>query len=347
MSSVFKNESILSPEFLPDILPFRETQIKQVAENIAPSGESKRGQNTFIFGSPGIGKTATVKFIFREFEEEYPDVKTIYINCWDFNTSIAVLSKITLELGKFVSRRGLGRDEINQRFIEALEKFGRGIVVCLDEVDQLIMKDSGALYDLLRVNQYTDTKITLVMISNNPHIFSKLESRVLSSLNKDDVEFKPYKTDEMKNILAERAKVAFSSFESAAILLAANQAVQKGGDVRVGLQCLQRGGRVAEKERESKLSAKHIRKIITDVNDPRPEILKKKIGDNEKIILDLVNKEGSVSFTELYEKYSKKVVNPVSVRMVQDYVKHLAQSKMIRVSEKKVHGKRMIYSQSE
>lgn len=340
---VFKNERVLSTEFLPEILPFRETQIKQIANNIAPLGESGKGQNTFIFGPPGIGKTATAKFIFRQFEEEFSEVKTIYINCWDFNTSIAVLSKITLDLGMFVARRGLGKDEINQKFIEALKKSKKNIVICLDEVDQLIMKDSGSLYDLLRVNQYVDNGITLVMISNNPHIFSKLESRVLSSLNKDDIEFKSYKIDEMKNILTERAKLAFKSFDNVAILLAANHAVQKGGDVRVGLQCLQKAGRFAEKKSESKLSVKHVKSVITELKDPRAQILKKKVGDNEKILVDIVNKEGSLSFTELYEKYAKKIEKPVSVRMVQDYVKHLAQSKMIKLSERKVNGKRMIY----
>ncbi len=343
-SSVFKNEGVLSPEFLPEILPFRESQIKQIASNVEPVGENRKSQNTFIFGSPGIGKTATMKFIFRKFEEEYPSVKTIYINCWDFNTSIAVMSKVTNELGMFVPRRGLGKDEINQRFVEAVGKSKKGIVVCLDEVDQLISKEHGALYSLLRVNQYTGKDITLVLISNDPHVFAKLESRVMSSLNTDEIEFRPYKIDEMKSILAERAKHAFASYDGAAILLAANQAVQRGGDVRVGLQCLQKAGRIAEKRGDKKVSAGHMKEILSELRDPRAQIIKKKIGGNEKVLVDIVNKSGSLSFMELYKKYAKNVDNPVSVRMVQDYVKHLAQSKMIKLSERKIDGKRMVYS---
>lgn len=341
---VFKNEEILSPDYLPEELPFRETQIKQVAGNIEPAGKNKKGQNTFIFGAPGIGKTATVKFIFRNLEEEYPNVKTVYINCWDFNTSIAVLSKITTDMGTFVARRGFGKDEINQKFIEALSKTRGSLVVCLDEVDQLIMKEPGALYDLLRVNQYTDRSVTLVMISNNPHILSRLESRVLSSLSSEDIEFKPYNIDEMKSILSKRAKEAFASFDSAAILLAANQAVQRGGDVRVGIQCLQKAGRLAEKKGEKKLTTACVKDAITEVKNPREQAVKKKLGEGEKLIVDIVNKSGSMSFTELYEKYAKSSENPVSVRMVQDYVKHLAQAKMVRLSERKVEGKRIIYS---
>jgi hypothetical protein len=72
--------------------------------------------------------------------------------------------------------------------------------------------------------------------------------------------------------------------------------------------------------------------------------VKKKISDNEKVLVNIVNKSGELSFLELYDKYAKSVENPVSVRMVQDYVRHLAQSKMLRLSERKVDGKRMIYS---
>lgn len=341
--SVFRNESVLSPDFLPEMLPFRETQIKQVAANIEPAAHGKKGQNTFIFGSPGIGKTATVRYVFRQMEEEYPAVKTIYINCWDFNTSIAVMSKITNDLGMFVPRRGLGKDEINERFVEAISKSKKGIVVCLDEVDQLISKEHGALYSLLRVGQYTGKDLTLVLISNDPHVFSSLESRVMSSLNSDDVEFRPYDINEMKNILSERSKAAFNSVDSAAILLAANQAVNMGGDVRIGLQCLQKAGRIAEKSGAAKLLASHLKDTIKEVKNPRSQIIKGKIGENEKAIVDIVNKTGEMSFTELYEKYSSKVEKPVSMRMVQDYVKHLAAAKMIRMSERKVEGKRMIY----
>lgn len=120
-SKIFKNEEILSTEYLPEMLPFRENQIQVLANNLLPASKGRKPQNTSLFGSPGIGKTACVKFVFREFEE-YSGIKTIYLNCWDYNTAISILSKITLEMGIFVQRRGLGKDEIMEKFIEACRK---------------------------------------------------------------------------------------------------------------------------------------------------------------------------------------------------------------------------------
>jgi cell division control protein 6 len=342
MSVLYKNEVALSPDFLPEILPFREGQIRQVASNMEPVAEGEHGQNTFVFGPPGIGKTATVRFVFRQFEEEYPGVKTIYVNCWDCNTSLSVMARIANDIGTFVPRRGWGKDEVSQKLAEALSKYRYGVVVCLDEVDQLVSKEPGALYNLLRIQSAIQP--TLIMISNDSHVLSRLETRVISSLNVEEVEFKPYSIGEMKTILTERAKLALSSFDSAAIMLAANYAVQRGGDVRVGLQCLQKAARLADRLGDSRLSASHMKDSLPKVGDARAETLKKKLNSHEKVVVGIVKKLSPVSFGELYDSYRKSVDKPSSERMFQDYVKHLAQARLIRLSDRKIGGKRIIYS---
>src|SRR2546425_6987871 len=92
-SRIFKNEEVLYPEYLPDVLPHREEQVKLLARNLTPASEGRKPQNTFVYGTPGIGKTAATKYVFREFES-YSGIKTVYINCWDFKTSLAILSQI-------------------------------------------------------------------------------------------------------------------------------------------------------------------------------------------------------------------------------------------------------------
>lgn len=92
-SSIFKNEEILSPNHLPELLPHRENQIKLLANNLLPASKGRKTQNVFIYGFPGTGKTASIKYVFREFKD-YSGIKTVYINCWDYKTATAVLSKI-------------------------------------------------------------------------------------------------------------------------------------------------------------------------------------------------------------------------------------------------------------
>ncbi|MEM5802227.1 MAG: AAA family ATPase [Candidatus Aenigmatarchaeota archaeon] len=331
---IFKNEEALSFEYLPEILPHRENQIQLIAKNIEPVARKRKPQNTFIFGPPGIGKTAVTKFVFREFEENYSNAKTIYINCWSYNTSIAILSKICEDLQIYVQRRGWAKDEILKRLIEALNKSDKGIVVALDEVDQLIFKDSNALYDLLRINQYVKNPFGLIFISNNPFIFSKVEPRIKSSLAIEEIEFKPYNLEEMKDILEERAKLAFYAFENGVILLASNHAMRKGGDVRVGLEVLMKAGRIAEEEKENKVKVEHAKKILEEVTKVKPKILEEKLNEHEKKILEILE-EKELSFRELYLKYSQSIDNPVTERMLRNYLKHLQEINLIKILKTK------------
>jgi len=333
-SKIFKNEEVLSPEYLPEILPHREQQVNHLAENLLPAAQKRIPQNTFIFGPPGTGKTATVKFVFREFEN-YSGLKTVYINCWDYKTIVAILSKISLELGGFVQRRGMSKDEILERTIEVCNKLDKGLIICLDEVDQLIFHDKSALYDLLRLNQYVKIPVGLVFISNNPFVFVNTDPRARSSLNIEEMEFKPYSLLEMKDILEERAKLAFFSFESAVILLAANHAVQSGGDVRIGLECLLKAGKFAEKEGSNKLSVSHIKAILPTVKQIKPEILKERLNLDEKIILQIVEEKKKIFTDELYEIYCKRIEFPVSERRFRDFLNHLKEIGLLKISSRK------------
>ena len=343
-SFVFKREEVLSTEHVPRLLPHREDQIKHVAKNILPASRGRKPQNTFVFGPPGIGKTAVTINVFREFEEYSDRVRTVYVNCWDFKTPTALLTKVTTEIGFFTQRRGWGKDEVMARLIESLNKTNKGLIVALDEVDQL-RKD--ALYDLLRLNQYVKNPIGIIFISNYQHVFSDVEPRIRSSLAIEEAEFKPYTIAEMKDILTARARDAFRSFEPAAVMLCANHAVQKGGDVRVGLQCLQKAGRDAERDKAKKLGVKHVKAILKSVKEAKPQVLKEKVSEHEKMLLGVLSTTKKMSAGDVYKKYSelakKKGKEPVSDRAVRDFIMHLKDTGLIEVTEKKVGKSRLIW----
>jgi len=329
-SKIFKKEDVLSPEYLPEMLPFRENKVKQVADNLLPAASNRKPQNTFLFGPPGIGKTASARFVFREFED-FSRIKAIYINCWDYRTASAVLAKIAIDMGMFVPRKGIGKDEVLEKVIETCKKTNKGFVVCLDEVDQL---EQEALYDLLRINQYVATPFGLVFISNNPHVFMDCEPRIRSSLDVVEVEFEPYSLDEMKKILDERVKYSFNNVEQGVVLLCANHAVKNGGDVRIGLQCLMKAGRLAEQEHADTLQVSHAKKILHDIKPVKPEILLEKVNDTEKIIVEIAREKKMLS-GELYGEYCKRVGKPIDERSFRDCINHLDEIGLIKVVDRK------------
>ena len=337
---VLIDEKVLLPEYLPDFLPHRENQIKELANNLLPAAKGRKPLNTFIFGPVGIGKTACVKFVFREFEKYSEKVKTVYINCWDYKTTHSNLVKAAWELGIFVPRRGWSKDEIIEKIIEWLRKTKKSLIICLDEVDQL---EEEVLYDWLRLNQYVENPIGIVFISNHRDVFIDKEPRIRSSLRVEEIEFKSYTFNEMKDILMERAKLAFKSFDRAAVLLASSHAINKGGDVRIGLECLLKAGRVAERENAKRLEVDHVKKVTKKISEVKSKIIERKLSKIERIILNLLKRKSYTS-GELYEKVLKRV--KISERKLRDYINNLAKRKLIKIEEKrfKIRGYTRIIS---
>jgi cell division control protein 6 len=214
----------------------------------------------------------------------------------------------------------------------------------LDEVDQLISKGQEALYDLLRLNQYVKNPIGLVFISNNPHVFSSIEPRIQSSLTVEEIEFKPYSLQEMKDILQERVIKAFHSVEDGVVILCANHTIQKGGDVRVGLECLLKAGRLAEQENENKVKVEHVRQILSKVGKVKPEILKERLNEHEKAILKILDEVKRDSSVNLYEKYCQRMKEPVDDRTFRKYISHLHELNLITINKKTIKGRERIIS---
>lgn len=339
-SRIFKNEDALSTEYLPEFLPHRETQIEEIARNLNPASRGRKPQNMFIFGPPGIGKTHSAKFVFRRFEEFSERVKTIYINTWDYNTSTSLLTKIVHGMDYFIPRRGVSKDEVLEKLIEALKRTKKSIIVCLDEVDQLIKRDENALYDLLRLNQYVDNPIGIVMISNYKDVFVDIEPRIRSSLDIEEIVFKPYTLQEMKKILSERAKTAFrvGVLEEGVILLSANRAIRMGGDVRIGLECLRKTARKCENENSDKITVKHMKDILTSVGPVKLNIMMDSLRGVDNNIIQLLKDKKFMLSTQLHQEYVKSF-EEISQTALREHIKHLEDINIVRV-KKRVKGEK-------
>jgi cell division control protein 6 len=297
--SVFKREEVLYPEYLPLNLPHREGQIKLISENLSLLLKNSKPMNIFIYGPPGVGKTAVAKFVLREFEQ-YSGIKNIYINCWQYNTSFAVLSEIGISIGAFVSRRGWAKDEIFSRIVQTMENNRLNLIIVLDEVDQLIKNDPSVLYDLLRIENYTKQKIGLIFISNDKYVFRNVEDRIKSSLNLEEIEFKPYTFLEMKDIVEQRMKEAFVAYEEGVSVLVAAKAAEKG-DVRIALEILLKSGRIAK----DKLRVEDVKKVIKEEINPKVQEIMKVLSEEEKRILEILDKPKTTK--EILEELRKNI----------------------------------------
>ncbi|MCX8190046.1 MAG: AAA family ATPase [Candidatus Diapherotrites archaeon] len=336
---IIKDERFLYPDYVPERLPFRDAQIEEIVSSLRPLLRNGKPQNLFIFGPTGTGKTVTAKYVIKELESASSRAKGLYINCFEDHTRNAVLNKLCISLGNAVPRRGLAADELYNELLQTLKTKKISPVIVFDEVDQLIKDKTSSmlLYDLLRANEQHGLQIGLVLVSNLYEILSFLDGRVLSSLSAKNVKFESYTPEQLKQILNDRAKIAFfnNSLDQDAINLAAAYGAKCNGDARVAIEILLSAARMAENEGAKSVNINHIKNAFKTIS---PRALQKAapfLDVHEKELLKILCEKDALFSGELYKLYAAKFSSPLTERSFRDKLNRLAELKLISLKDVK------------
>lgn len=336
--SLFKNRDVLSISFTPDTIPHREKQINELGRIVAPALLGSKPSNVFIYGRCGTGKTLASLYVTKELmKRANGNVKTIYINCKmkGADTKYRLFATITKQLGKEVPFTGLPTDTVYNIFLDSIEKQGKVVILILDEIDALTEKTNGdILYTLTRLNQeLKKSKLSIIGITNKIGFIESLDPRIRSSLSEEEIIFPPYNALQLKDILIQRAKLAFSDgvLEHGVIEKCAALAAQEHGDARRALDLLRVAGEIAERTGSPKVMVKHVdlaeEKIDTD---KFLEIIKTQPKQSQLVlytILNLLEEKKDIQTGDVFNKYNELCrefgFKPLTQRRVSDLIAEL------------------------
>ncbi len=278
-TSFFQDKSILSSSYLPPEVLYREEQLREVANILAPALKLEKPSNLFIYGKTGTGKTLSIKYILKSLmatagQNNIP-LKAIYVNCKlkrVADTEYRLIAQLIKEYGEEVPPTGLPTDEVYSVFYRLIDKEKHVALLVLDEIDQLTKKiGDEILYNLTRINaELKNSKISLVGISNNLVFSENLDPRVKSSLSEEELIFPPYNAVQIQDILHQRAVIAFQAgaLQSGVIEKCAAFAAREHGDVRRAIDLLRVAGELAERCGSDTLELAHLdeaqRKVESD-----------------------------------------------------------------------------------
>lgn len=336
---IFKNRDVLRHSYTPKYLPHRDEQIKTLASILAPVLSGEIPSNVFIYGKTGTGKTATVKYVTSMLEEacKKKGVNCLihYINCKLIDTHYRVLASIARALGKNVPMTGWPTDQVYEVVKTAIDKISRTVIIILDEIDKLVKKGDEVLYTLTRINSELEkSKVSLIGITNDLKVKSFLDPRVLSSLGEEEIVFPPYNADQLKDILAQRAELAFYDgvLDEEVIPYCAALAAQEHGDARKALDLLRVSAEIAEKEGSSKVTKEHVKKAIRKIETDHIVEAVRTLPTQSKVLLlgmIMLKESGKDKFTtgEIYTVYKslcKKIgVDVLTQRRISDLISEL------------------------
>jgi Cdc6-like AAA superfamily ATPase len=181
-------------------------------------------------------------------------VKSIYINCWQYDSRSSLLTELLIELGYPVPRKGRPVDELLSRIQEFVDK-SRGVALALDEFDKL-GDQTEVVYDLEMVSEDSDQHLGMVLVSNHGPEQVSLGSRSKSRLSCQTVQFEPYSAADLMKILEHRVEKAFrpGSVPDQTLRHIAEEVADRGGDCRQALSRLLSLGRVADRRNMTKIT---------------------------------------------------------------------------------------------
>ncbi|MCD6457010.1 MAG: ORC1-type DNA replication protein [Methanophagales archaeon] len=289
---IFADKAVLRSTYIPENLPHRVEQIATLTNLLSTALKEKAPTNILIYGKTGTGKTATVKYVSKQLEEmaQASNCPLIYINCELFYTQHRVLGYLARFFNKRVPVFGWPTDEVYSELKKRIDTEDRYVVVILDEMDKLVTKEDEVLYNLLRINSdLNKARVSVIGISNNPTFSELLDQRVKSLSGMKEIVFPAYNADQLKDILTERAAMAFnySALDDAVIPLCVALAAKQDGDAKYALDLLLISGEIAERSKSKKVSEEHVRIASEKTEDSIVEVVKT-LPLQQKILLSSV-----------------------------------------------------------
>ncbi len=353
--SIFADKSPLLSSYLPEEVPYREEQIQEVANILAPTLRLEKPSNLFIYGKTGTGKTLSVKYVLQSMqqiaEKNNITFKPVYVNCKlkrVADTEYRLIAQLSKELGKDVPSTGLPTDEIYNIFYKLVDTKRQLFLLVLDEIDQLTKKiGDEVLYNLTRINsELKNAQICILGISNSLIFAENLDPRVKSSLSEEELIFPPYNALQIQDILRKRATAAFKegTVQPGVIEKCSAFAAREHGDARRAIDLLRVAGEIAERSGSTTIGIPHLDEAESKIESDK--IINAAVNQPKQIqaviysILLLAPQNKHFFTGEIYEIYKtlcKQVnLNVLTQRRISDI---LAELDMLGIINAKIISK--------
>ena len=268
---VISDPTPLEYEFVPNELKGRDAELGRLATLFSGIDRPGVSRQALLTGPVGSGKTVTARTFGRDLARHLAPtrpLKVTRVNCRSHPTMPQVLQRIITSIDARHPERGFGSGEILQSLRRQLLGAGLHLLIILDEVDHLIIRDGADLiYQLLRIDEEHEAtgSISLIMISVEP-IIERLEPSIISRLGRSNaLSLSSYTVDELEAIIEQRAHLALSpaSFDQGLLRLIA-EAAGESGDARVAIELLSDAAKEAENRGQREIRSSDVQSYAAE-----------------------------------------------------------------------------------
>ena len=299
-NALVKNKRILQSSYIPEQLPHREEQIKEIVNILAPSLGRDKPSNILIIGKTGTGETAVMKYIGKELKKADVDEKNcsfIYLNCEVVDTPYGILynigNQIIKDETKSIPFTGWSLDRVFNELTKYIDKENKIYIIVLDEIDRSFQKNGDDIfYFLTTINEIMEnSRVSIIGISNNPKFTDFLDPKIRSRLGEEKIIFPPYTTTQLQDILLDRSKDAFEKdvISDGVISYCAALSAQDMGDARRALDLLRIASDIAERNGDKVVTEAHVKYAKNKIElDAVSEVVRTLTPQSKTVLMSIV-----------------------------------------------------------
>src|SRR5659263_624686 len=282
----------------------REKEIKAFTSHLKDAIHNIVPGNLFVYGKSGTGKTMITKLVTSVLEKNAAErnikLKTVYIHCATTKSNLLILRSINDSLEM----------DMTQKITKTASSFG----VYFSKFLQLMKINKVILILILEEMELLKQNICIIGITNDTKFEDDLDSRTMSVLGRRQIIFSPYNANQLRDILSQRAQLAFvpDVLDETVIPLCAAYAAQEHGDARRAIELMKLAATIAEEQSADRITESHVKSANERIDkNLSAEIIKTLPTQSKLILLGCIidgfrERKGYVSHTsEIYNTYKE------------------------------------------
>ncbi|KAI4161144.1 MAG: hypothetical protein L6R39_000104 [Caloplaca ligustica] len=239
---------------IPATLPCRDTEFNTVYTHLEAAISAGSGACIYISGTPGTGKTATVREVVAQLNasvlaDELDDFIFVEINgmkVTDPHQSYSLLWE-ALKGERVSPTHALG---LLEREFERPSPRRVPCVVLMDELDQLVTKNQSVMYNFFNWPGLRHSRLIVLAVANTMDLPERtLSNKISSRLGLTRITFPGYTHEQLQAIISSRlSHVPGQIVHPDAIQFASRKVAAVSGDARRALDICRRAVEIAESE---------------------------------------------------------------------------------------------------
>ncbi|CAH2355967.1 origin recognition complex subunit 1 [[Candida] railenensis] len=284
-------------------LPCREDEFTSIYLNLETAIQEQTGCCVYVSGTPGVGKTATIREVITQLKELIPTNEIRDFDYVEINGLKLLTPQVAYEiLWEKVS--GLNVSSSNAALllesyfkVEEEDYDRKPLVVLMDELDQIVTKKQNVMYNFFNWPTYRYSKLIVIAVANTMDLPERvLSNKISSRLGLRRIQFIGYTYEQLGIIIKHRLDMIRNTkkvggrkvvVNEDAVNFASRKVASVSGDARRALTICRRAVEIAENEFKTiikdqaeddntpfHVSISHISKAINEtINSPISQFL--------------------------------------------------------------------------